>query len=74
MCVAMYMIVNATYTIQMTIVVFQHAPDIFEQLFPVGFCKRFLPVFGAENNLNQALRVGAHTVLVMCIPRVTTRG
>jgi len=37
----MYMIVNATYTIQMTIVWFQHAPDIFEQLFPVGFVSVF---------------------------------
>jgi len=35
---------------------------------------KLLLLFGAENNLNQALRVGAHTVLVMCISRVTTRG
>src|SRR5665647_2820443 len=68
----MNVIFNTTNTIQMTIFIFQYTPYIPEQFFPIVFGKRFFPVFGTKNNLNQALRVSTHLSILFVTDRIFT--
>ncbi len=52
---------NAVDAVQVAILVFQNAPDVFEQLRTALLLQRAFPALGAEDDLIKDLSVGTHS-------------
>jgi len=63
----MQVIFHSIYTVQMTIIVFQYAPDVAEKAFSIVSDQRRLPVLGGEHDVIIYLGVGRHAS-ILCDP------
>ncbi len=59
----MQMIFYSIYTIQVTSLVLQNAPNVFVQLISIGFQHAWISMLGTEDDLIEDLGIGAHSVI-----------
>ena len=59
----MNMVFHTVNPVKFTVLVFDDAPDVFIQIFAIGFFDRCLSVFCSKNNVIEDLAVTAYVLI-----------